>query len=564
MAKKKCFGWLGVLFFLIILLMPVNVYAKGTIRSLSVCGWNSAKNSQELMFERFLENRLSSYSNNKKNMHAYSYNVENGGISISTMNRLFSNAYTGSTKDDLLFFYYSGHSTVNENKQFFGISLHGSKDGVDVTYQYKEMAEQLAKYKGTIVIIMDTCGAENFYTKGVAQLSSLSDRKRFHCLLSCGNEEESKFSANNIAMVPLTVFKGIKYGSFTYAIGKGLGFWNGSIKADSNANGTVTVGELYSYATANTKPFFHKMTVKLYSANKNLSIFSYPVTISSTSIKLKVSEKSTLTAKVGGVKVKPKWKSSNESVATVSSSGVVTAKKTGTANISATINGTTSTCKVTVYIPASITLNKTKVSINKGNTLQLKATVKGASKTVTWKSSKPSIASVDKNGKVTAKKAGSTTITATANGVIAKCTITVKDNTEVTIKQYYKKFLQSSKYKYFKILNCGEKKLPILLVTNSVFNNSYLNANNSANSCEVYNYINGKVTYVGNFICRGSYCVQYKGNYLYKFSRFTGTFTIVSGNQFKTIKSVNENVNEYPGCKDIIFIQNTNNNRNKI
>lgn len=78
----------------------------------------------------------------------------------------------------------------------------------------------------------------------------------------------------------------------------------------------------------------------------------------------------------------------------------------------------------------SVKLNKTKVSINKGKSYTLKATVAPANATnkkVTFSSSKPKVASVNSKGKITAKKAGTTVITVkTANGKKATCKVTVK------------------------------------------------------------------------------------------------------------------------------------------
>lgn len=78
----------------------------------------------------------------------------------------------------------------------------------------------------------------------------------------------------------------------------------------------------------------------------------------------------------------------------------------------------------------AITLNKTDLTL-KRKSYTLKATVtpeNSVDKTVTFKSSKSSVVKVDANGKVTAKKAGTATITATTkNGLKATCKITVTD-----------------------------------------------------------------------------------------------------------------------------------------
>ena len=81
---------------------------------------------------------------------------------------------------------------------------------------------------------------------------------------------------------------------------------------------------------------------------------------------------------------------------------------------------------------------KTLYTGKSGNAVTIKATVKGDSKKVTWKSSKPSVATVNSKGKVTAKKAGRTVISIRANGITKKITITVKNPT-ITVKNGSKK-----------------------------------------------------------------------------------------------------------------------------
>ena len=86
--------------------------------------------------------------------------------------------------------------------------------------------------------------------------------------------------------------------------------------------------------------------------------------------------------------------------------------------------------------PTSVELNKTQAALVEGSETTLTATVlpvNAANRTVAWSSSAPAVASVDENGKVTAKSAGTAVITATTvNGKTASCTFTVtaKQQTE--------------------------------------------------------------------------------------------------------------------------------------
>ena len=128
------------------------------------------------------------------------------------------------------------------------------------------------------------------------------------------------------------------------------------------------------------------------------------------------------------------WESSNPAVASVSA-GLVTAKSKGTAIITARTGdgGYTATCTVIVSQPVTgISLNQSSISIIKGKTYQLSASIQpsGASnRNVTWSSSNSNIATVSSSGKVSAKAAGTATITVTTKdgSKTAKCTVTVKN-----------------------------------------------------------------------------------------------------------------------------------------
>lgn len=151
--------------------------------------------------------------------------------------------------------------------------------------------------------------------------------------------------------------------------------------------------------------------------------------------KTKISLKSgkTFQLKLNGAKGKIKWKSSKKTIASVNSKGKVTGKKSGKAKITATYKGKSYKCSVNVkkVTIKKISLNKSKLTINKGKTATLKCTVKpktASNKKLKWTSSNKNVATVDSKGKITAKKSGFTTITvATTDGtkLKTKCTVTV-------------------------------------------------------------------------------------------------------------------------------------------
>ena len=117
-----------------------------------------------------------------------------------------------------------------------------------------------------------------------------------------------------------------------------------------------------------------------------------------------------------------KFTSSNSSIVTVSSKGVLTAKKAGTATISVQAsNGKTYKCKVTVET-YSLSSKKT---LKLGETYQLSLKGAKAKSQILWETSNSEVAMVDSKGLVTALKGGTATISATLNGATHKCKITV-------------------------------------------------------------------------------------------------------------------------------------------
>ena len=155
-----------------------------------------------------------------------------------------------------------------------------------------------------------------------------------------------------------------------------------------------------------------------------------------TDITLKMGEEFRLTALVLPEDASDKtvlWSSSDTNVATVNENGMVTAVNSGSATIlcKSADSGETSMCNVTVYQPVTgVTISNESMTVRKGQEFWLNATCQpenAMNKLIIWSSSDTSIATVDKNGKVTAVEPGDCVITATSqdSGVTARCSLTV-------------------------------------------------------------------------------------------------------------------------------------------
>ena len=163
------------------------------------------------------------------------------------------------------------------------------------------------------------------------------------------------------------------------------------------------------------------------------------ISLSQTSVTLEEGASVSLTATVSPSNATDKnviWSSSYPGVATVSG-GVVTAVSAGTANITATAGGKSAKCEVTVERKVvnvtGVSLNKTEISLYIGESFQLEATVSpdnATDKAVTWSTSDSGVATVS-GGAVKAVAKGTATITATAGGKSATCSVTCKERPKV-------------------------------------------------------------------------------------------------------------------------------------
>ena len=181
------------------------------------------------------------------------------------------------------------------------------------------------------------------------------------------------------------------------------------------------------------------------------------------------------------------WVSTNTSVASVDNQGNVSAVGAGTADITVSLEGFTATCRITVVVPVnSVSLNKTALTIEKGNSETLVATINPSDATnqsLSWSSSNTAIATVDKDGRVTAIEGGDATITVSSNnGKTASCS--VKVTTRVTGVSFNKTTLK---------LNPGESETLTATVTPSTAGNKSVTWTSNDTSIASVDQ-NGKVT----------------------------------------------------------------------
>lgn len=176
---------------------------------------------------------------------------------------------------------------------------------------------------------------------------------------------------------------------------------------------------------------FATIVLALVLALSSVSVFSavYSTqTVEAATVKLNKTRRTMKVGQVYKLTVKGphgtvKWKSSKSSVAAVDNSGVVKAKKKGTANIYAQVGKKKLKCRITVKNPAP-SLNKKSLTLYRGGTFRL--AVQYPTSKVKWSSSNKSVATVNSTGTVVAKKNGKATITAAMRGKKLRCSVVVK------------------------------------------------------------------------------------------------------------------------------------------
>ncbi len=280
------------------------------------------------------------------------------------------------------------------------------------TYTLKVYGVSQSKIKWTTsnkkIATVSSKGTVKGINKGTATITATVGKTKYRCKITITNpppkiskSSTSLYVGKTTQLKVLYTTSKIKWSTSNKKIATVSS--KGTVKGIKNGTATIT-------ATIGKKKYVCKVTVK-------------------NPMKLNVSTSRIYKGKTTQVKVynassTVKWTTSNKSIATVSSKGVVKGIKNGTATITATIGKTKLTCKITVSEYTTPKLSKTSVSLIGGETIKL--TVSNATSTVTWSSNSENL-SVSSNGLVTtfAGKNCSGTITAKIGTKILTCKIYV-------------------------------------------------------------------------------------------------------------------------------------------
>lgn len=280
----------------------------------------------------------------------------------------------------------------------------------------------------TIAKSSSNINANNYVASGTSSHTRAYSGQRF--TISAGSESMSKIVIHG------TSDKGVN--GFTSPT------WTNATKSYSGNEITLTPTDPDSdvYCTISDTCSFSGVTVTCGTPAAATPVYPTSISVTAASNTISIGETSQLSVAYTPVDTNVKnvtFSSNNESVATVSSTGLVTGVTAGNATITATAEAASGTVSNTVSITVksisvtSISLDITSVSIKAGKTATLVPTISpsnATNKNVTWTTSSSAVATVS-NGVVTGIAAGNATITVkTVDGnKTATCAVTVTAST---------------------------------------------------------------------------------------------------------------------------------------
>ena len=218
------------------------------------------------------------------------------------------------------------------------------------------------------------------------------------------------------------------------------------IKTPKNLSLQIDLPEIYRNEENAQETYDHMPKISEIGSDNSITIVLQDITATGVSLNKKtaslfVGSTETLIATVTPENASDKrvsWSSNKTSVATVDDTGKVTAISPGTASITVKtlVGGYKDVCVVTVKasnVPVTgVRLNKKKISISRGHSEVLKATIipeSATDKRIAWSSNNPSVVTVNNTGMITGVASGTATITVTtvAGGYTDNCIVTVTD-----------------------------------------------------------------------------------------------------------------------------------------
>lgn len=194
----------------------------------------------------------------------------------------------------------------------------------------------------------------------------------------------------------------------------------------------------YNVVLSSTSHDIEKVSKNILLPSINGSSIDGNISLNTNKLELGIGGTATLIATVDNLPGNITWLSDNTAVAKVDSNGKITAKSTGKAKVTASISGKQAVCEVTVSGGASG--NITSFTLNNLATIKVNEKIQLTpkfmptnivNKRVNWKSTNPSVATVEADGTVRGVKVGTAEIIATSEfgGKIARCKVTVNDGT---------------------------------------------------------------------------------------------------------------------------------------
>jgi len=261
-----------------------------------------------------------------------------GGTTVTSYKNAIRTAYKGSTKNDVCFFFHSGHgSSFGDKTPGLGLSLKWA--GLQ-HYNYNTLLIDLAGVNCKHMIVFINACHSGAVADAWKRLGS-TQKKKISVFWSSGSNADSYHKNNNkkLSFYGLAMFSG--FGG------------TGSLNADLDGNRAINITELGVFLNAFVPEYAmrNKTTQNpgFITLNPLTEVFAISAStrLNKSKLTIRVKSSATLTVTVKGESNKVSWKSSNSKIATVKN-GKVTGIKAGTATITASANGKSSSCKVTV------------------------------------------------------------------------------------------------------------------------------------------------------------------------------------------------------------------------